>query len=292
MTLTLEATETQAGLDQGLPGLFIIVPVLNEAPNIERLMAAFQQLNTEFGPQYQVQFVMVDDGSTDETARLAEKLAEGLHFVVLSHQVNMGPGHAFGTAFEYLAPRLRERDWVVTIEGDNTSRHELLRQMLRRTQEGYEVILASPYMYGGGITQTSAWRVFLSHISNAFVKEVLGIHGILTMSSFYRLYTGEVIKRLQAYYGPRIVERRGFESMIELLLKMIFLEVKISEVPMLLDTSRRVGKSKMKIMRTILGYLTIWKDRRRWQIMVDDRKLEMAGDPATAGELDSPKSIY
>ncbi len=292
MTFTLEATETQAGVDQGLPGLFIIVPVLNEAPNIERLMAAFHQLQTEFGPHYQMQFVMVDDGSTDETARLAEKLAEGLHFVVLSHQVNMGPGHAFGTAFEYLAPRLREKDWVVTIEGDNTSRHELMRQMLRRTQEGYEVILASPYMYGGGITQTSAWRVFLSHISNAFVKEVLGIHGILTMSSFYRLYTGEVLKKLQLYYGARIVERRGFESMIELLLKMIFLRVKISEVPMLLDTSRRVGKSKMKVMRTILGYITIWKDRGRWQTAVSDRKHELSAPATASSELDTPKSIY
>jgi dolichol-phosphate mannosyltransferase len=292
MTSTPEARERQTRLDDGAPSLFIVVPVLNEAPNLERLIAAFHQLNTEFGLYYELQFVMVDDGSTDETAQLAQKLAQGLHFVVLSHQVNMGPGHAFGTAFEYLASRLRERDWVVTIEGDNTSRHELLRQMLRRTEEGYEVILASPYMYGGGITKTSAWRVFLSHISNAFIKEALGIHGILTMSSFYRLYTGGVIKRLQAYYGPRIVERRGFESMIELLLKMIFLGVKISEVPMLLDTSRRVGKSKMKIMRTILGYLTIWKDRRRWQMMVDDRKLEIAGDPATSGELDSPNSIY
>jgi dolichol-phosphate mannosyltransferase len=286
MIFTQEAMETHMGPGNGSSSLFVIVPVLNEAPNLERLIAAWRQLNTEFGPQYQLQFVMVDDGSTDETATLAQKLMENLDFVLLSHPVNMGPGYAFGTAFEYLAPRLREKDWVVTIEGDNTSRHELLRQMLHRTEEGYEVILASPYMYGGGITQTSAWRVFLSHISNAFVKEVLGIHGILTMSSFYRLYTGEVLKRLQMYYGPRIVERRGFESVIELLLKMIFLQVKISEVPMLLDTSRRVGKSKMKVIRTIFGYITIWKDRLRWQRAVDDRKLELAATATTSSELE------
>lgn len=245
--------------------LFVIVPMLNEAANLERLMAAVRELAAEFGTRYHLQFVMVDDGSTDDTGSLAQKLAQGLDFVLLSHPMNMGPGHAFGTAFEYLAPRLRPEDWVVTMEGDNTSRHELLRQMFTRTQEGYEVILASPYMYGGGIVKTSAWRMFLSHMANASIKETLGIHGILTMSSFYRLYRGDVLRKLQACYGKRIVERRGFESMVELLLKMIYLRVSISEVPMVLDTSRRIGKSKMRVLSTICGYLTLWKDKRRWQ---------------------------
>ena len=106
------------------------------------------------------------------------------------------------------------------------------------------------------------------------------------MSSFYRLYRGEVLKKLQMYYGLRIVERRGFESMIELLLKLIFLQVKISEVPMLLDTSLRVGKSKMKIMHTIFGYMTIWKDKGRWQRAVGDRKLELAAMATTSSELE------
>ncbi|MDQ3255805.1 MAG: glycosyltransferase family 2 protein [Acidobacteriota bacterium] len=245
--------------------LFIVVPVLNEAPNLKRLMASFRQLVAEFGEQHRLQFILVNDGSTDGTETVAGQLADGLDLVILSHPTNMGPGYAFGTAFEYMAPRLRATDWVVTMEGDNTSRHELLRQMLIRTQEGYEVVLASPYMYGGGIVQTTAWRIFLSHIANTFIKEFLGIHGILTMSSFYRLHRGEVITKLQMLYGPRIIERQGFESMIEMLLKMLYLQTKISEVPMLLDTSRRIGKSKMKILRTVVGYLGLWKSKRRWQ---------------------------
>jgi len=212
-----------------------------------------------------LRFLLVDDGSSDGTAELAEDLSDGLGLVVLRHDVNLGPGRAFATAFEYLSSRLGDDDCVVTMEGDNTSRLELLRQMTVRSREGYDVVFASPYMYGGGVQNTSAFRVFLSHMSNAFVKEFLGIHGILTMSSFFRFYRAPALRKLQSQYGPGIVERAGFESMVEMTLKMIYLNIPISEVPMVLDTSQRAGKSKMKVMRTIFGYLTLWAHKNRWR---------------------------
>jgi len=136
--------------------------------------------------------------------------------------------------------------------------------MIVRAREGFDVVLASPYLYGGGITNTSAWRLFLSHVANLLVKEALGIRGIMTVSSFYRLFRGDILLRLQAGYGPGIVERRGFESMVELLMKLVLLHATISEVAMPLDTSRRIGRSKMRVLPTAIGYLTLAKDRRRW----------------------------
>jgi dolichol-phosphate mannosyltransferase len=244
--------------------LYVVVPVFNEADNLADLFMSFVSMAREFAMDYHVKFVLVDDGSIDGTADLAQQLAGDLNFTLLTHRVNQGPGRAFATAFEHLSQLLEENDFVVTMEGDNTSRLELLRQMLTRTVEGYDVILASPYMYGGGIRNTTPLRVMLSHVANAFLKEFIDIHGIHTMSSFFRLYRGSVIRRLQAYYGPGILEKAGFESMIELLLKMIYLKTTISEVPMVLDTSFRKGPSKMKIVATIRGYITLWRDKKRW----------------------------
>lgn len=247
----------------GRPRLWVIVPVLNEVGNVARLMGSFRAIAKEFS-EYDSRFLMVDDGSRDGTARLARDLAEGLTFEVLTHQTNVGPGRAFGTAFKSLMGRLSPDDWVVTIEGDNTSRLELLRQMMTRSAEGFDVVLASPYLYGGGITNTTAYRVMLSQIANVFVKEALGLHGIVTMSSFFRLYRGHVLLGLQSCFGDEILERPGFESMIELLLKLVFMQCTISEVAMVLDTSQRVGKSKMRIARTAFNYVTLWKDKGRW----------------------------
>jgi dolichol-phosphate mannosyltransferase len=252
--------------------LYIIVPVLNEAENLERLFHSFRQFAAEIRDTYEPLFIMVNDGSTDETSALSHKLATGLNFTLLDHATNQGPGKAFGTAFKHLAKIVREDDLVVTMEGDNTSRRELLKQMLVRSREGYDVVFASPYLYGGGITNTSSLRVILSNIANVFVKEFLGIHGIVTMSSFFRLYRGTTILQLQAHYGAEIVERAGFESMIEMLLKMIYLGMTISEIAMVLDTSQRAGKSKMKIVRTILGYLSLWGDKGRWQSTVKETR--------------------
>jgi dolichol-phosphate mannosyltransferase len=247
--------------------LFVIVPVFNEAENLETLFTSIRNMVSAFDGIYHTQIIMVNDGSTDDTAAKAATLASGLDFLLLNHVSNLGPGRAFATAFEWLATRLNHSDWVLTIEGDNTSRLEVVQQMFKRAEEGFEVILASIYIYGGGISNTNTLRVILSNIANTFVKEFLGIQGIMTVSSFFRLYQAPVLCRLQDQYGVEIIERRGFESMVEMVMKLVIMEATISEVPMMLDTSLRAGKSKMKIARTIMGYFALLGYKRKWRRM-------------------------
>ena len=256
--------------------LYMVVPVLNEAPNLPRLFEGLRAAPAEST------VLLVDDGSTDGTADRARELAGDLDLVVLRHPVNEGPGRAFGTAFEHLAPVLEDGDYVLTMEGDNTSRVELLERMLLRSEEGYDAVLASPYLYGGGILNTDPLRVLVSHVANAFVKEFLGIRGIMTVSSFYRLHRGSLIRRLQELYGPRIVERPGFECMPEMLMKMVFTGSTISEVAMVLDTDMRIGASRMKIGKTALGYVSCWLRKGAW--------LERAGYQKEARSMVSSSS--
>ena len=235
----------------------MLVPVFNEAPNIPTLCEAFRQLRGELGERFALRFLLVDDGSSDDTVAAARASGADLELEVLPHAHNMGPG-------AHLADRLAADDWVITMEGDNTSRHELIRQMLTRANEGFDAVFASPYMYGGGFTQTSFLRKLLSSGANLIVKDLLDIQGILTVSSFFRLFRAPALQRLQRAFGPGIVERRGFESMVEMVMKMTMLRITISEVAMLIDSSRRKGKSKMKLMRTILGYLALWRYKQGW----------------------------
>jgi len=85
------------------------------------------------------------------------------------------------------------------------------------------------------------------------------------MSSFFRLYSAPVLKRLQARYGDGIVETPGFECMVELLAKLIEVDATISEVAMPLDGGQRLGKSKMRLLRTIRGYLRVFLVGRKWR---------------------------
>jgi glycosyltransferase involved in cell wall biosynthesis len=244
--------------------LFFLIPVFNEAPNIPVLCEAFRQLVAQFGDRFALSFVIVDDGSSDATVAAVKEEGTGLEIEILQHAANQGPGAAFATGFSHLAGVIADDDWVITMEGDNTSRHELITQMLTRAAEGFDVVFASPYMYGGGFTQTSFLRKLLSSGANLIVKDLLDIQGILTVSSFFRLYRAPTLLRMQRVFGSGIVERRGFESMVEMVMKMVMLRITISEVAMLLDSSRRKGKSKMKLLRTIAGYLALWQCKRRW----------------------------
>lgn len=249
--------------------VFVITPVLNEEGNIPRLVAAWKQLQNMFSA-YRFHFVLVNDGSTDGTTVVLNNsvVIHGLEhcYTMLSHEYNQGPGAAFATAFVHLSSLLTEDDIVITMEGDNTSKIEIIDTMLGRIErENVDVVLASPYAYGGGVLNTNLLRVILSFVANGIIRIFLGIHGIHTMSSFFRAFQGRTIIALQKRFSPRIIEMRGFECMVEMLKKIIILGLTVSEVPMRLDTSLRAGKSKMKILKTIMGYMRVSMRGKQWE---------------------------
>jgi len=257
--------------------LALIAPVLNESANVGTLLANWARVAETLAP-CRVTCILVDDGSTDATAAQAEAAKGSLELVVLRHERNRGPGAAFATAFEHLARSLQPTDFVATMEGDNTGRIETLLRMLERSErEDLDIVLASPYAYGGGFERTSWWRRFLSFGANAIVlRGLLGMTGIHTMSSFFRVFRGRAILELQAAHGPRIIERAGFEGVVEMLKKAMNLELSVSELPFRLDSAARRGKSRMRILRTIRGYLGLCLAMRRWR-------------PPGAANQDSPR---
>jgi dolichol-phosphate mannosyltransferase len=250
-----------------LPFLYIVVPVFNEAENVRSFLGSLKELRERVSHEFGCRVVIVDDGSTDATRECIEQHRNDLQMTLLSHALNRGPGSAFNTAFRYLRERLQEDDWVVTMEGDNTSQTDTLLHMLKRKNEGYDVVLGSAYAYGGGILGVETSRIFLSHCANALAKLLLGLRGFHTLSSFFRVYSAHILKRLQLRFGPGIIEFGGFECMVELLLKLVMAQAKISEVEMQLDWNKRKGHSKMRIFKAALGYIRLlnvgWQWRQR-----------------------------
>jgi len=248
------------------PHLYLVIPVFNESANVDKLCNSLIDLKRLVHNVFKTSFIVVNDGCSDDTVPrfLSNNLGDSL--VILSHEVNRGPGAAFGTAFAYLADIIDDHDWILTMEGDNTSQLELFRAMLEKSRQGAEVILASPYAPGGKMSHVALHRLFLSHAANTLARLILGLQGIHTLSSFYRLHSGHVIKKLQHYYGARIIESSGFECAVEMLLKLSRSNAKLVEVPMKLDFSNRKGKTKMRILRTIRGYIKLMAQTRLYHI--------------------------
>jgi dolichol-phosphate mannosyltransferase len=243
--------------------IYVVVPAYNEAGNITGMLEGIRERFLPLGLPHRV--VVVDDGSTDGTPDLCRAASTaGMPVEVVVHPQNMGPGAAFRSGFLHVLDQAQPLDLLVTMEGDRTSDPAVLLRMLHRVwEEGDDIVLASCYLYGGGIRGTELHRIGLSHIANGLMKKVLGLSGLATLSSFYRVYQVSALAKLRARYGDGFIKSHGFECMVELLYRAAQLKLRISEVPMVLDGSKRVGKSKMRIVRTSLAYLRLaWRAYR------------------------------
>ena len=201
--------------------------------------------------------MLVDDGSTDETAAIARGFQE-LPLTLVQHPVNLGVHRVFQTGFETVARlSLSAHDLIVTLEADNTSSLEILDKMLERSREGHELVLASCYAPGGYVVGTTVYRKILSWCANLILRSIPDMPRVYTFSSFYRVYQASFLTKLLTAYGNRLIEMEGFVCVVEILLKSARLGTSISEVPMRLDGTQRKGPSKMKTIRTIRGYFRL-----------------------------------
>lgn len=89
--------------------LLVILPAFNESRNIARVVAGVREVQI---PGVRITAVVVDDGSADNTAALAE--AAGA--VVLSHPHNRGVGAGFRTGLDYALSR--NADLLVHMDSD------------------------------------------------------------------------------------------------------------------------------------------------------------------------------
>jgi len=237
--------------------IHVVVPAFNEAANVPAMVAGIRERLEPLALPHRL--VAVDDGSSDETANLLSAASRAASPIeVVRHGRNLGPGAAFRTGFLHVLREADPLDVVVTLEADSTSDPSVLPRLLQRVwEEGDHIALASCYLYGGGIVGTRLHRVGLSHLANALMKKALGLSGLATLSSFYRVYQVSALQALHERWGERFITSQGFECMVEVLFRAARLGLRISEVPMLLDGRRRAGPSKMRVVRTSLAYLQL-----------------------------------
>jgi dolichol-phosphate mannosyltransferase len=98
-----------------------------------------------------------------------------------------------------------------------------------------------------------AVRRVLSYAAGFVVRRALGLKA-KTVSSFFRVYHASALRRGFEHYGDDFVRETGFACKAEILVKLTALGVRVEEVPVPLDWSRRLGKSKMPVLKTMLAY--------------------------------------
>jgi dolichol-phosphate mannosyltransferase len=222
----------------------IIVPVFNEDAGIDYLSDRLDAVRTLW-PDRPVEFVLVDDGSTDGTPTALQRVfANRDGCQIVTHQRNRGIGAAFRTGFG------RARGEIVcTIDADCSYGPENLRVLVDALErEGADIAVASPYHPHARVENVPVWRLLLSRGCSQLYRCISPVR-LYTYTSVFRAYRRAVI--LQVDYAED-----GFVSAVELLIRAAERKFHITEVPMTLH-SRKFGTSKMKVLRTIRQHLSL-----------------------------------
>lgn len=173
--------------------IYILIPVYNEEPNIDKL---FKNLSNEAFLE-DAQYIFVDDCSTDKTVEKIKESFKEKKIKVITKNKNIGPGHSFNLGFDWILDNSKDdNDIVITMEADNTSSINILERMINISMLGYDLVLASPYSQGGGFKDTTLIRKSLSFIANVILRTLFSVK-VQTLSSFYRIYKIKLLRNIK-----------------------------------------------------------------------------------------------
>lgn len=233
-------------MQQEKPLVSVVLPAFNEAALLEEHLHILCEHLISEQDRYEWELVIVNDGSSDDTGRIADEFAVGRNNVlILHHKVNYGMGQAlkFGMS-------RTKGDYIVTLDIDLSYSPDHITRLvdtLQRTRA--KLVLASPYMKGGEISNVPVLRKIFSICANKFLSLVA--HGRLsTLTCMVRGYDGKFARSL-------VLRGTGMEIMPETIYKSMILRAGIEQIPAHLDWGLQVKQkgrqSSMRIIRHMLS---------------------------------------
>ena len=232
----------------------VIVPVFNEVKGIPLLAERLAKLREMLLPRYELECVMVDDGSSDGSrAAVDSYFAHEPKVVKVSHTRNRGLGAAMRTGFEHASGEI-----VCTIDSDCTYDPTELPLLLEALeQQSADIATGSPYHPQGQVENVVAWRLFLSK-GASWLYQKISSRELYTFTSLMRAYRRRVVKSIS-------FESDGFVAVAEILLRAMYENFSVVEVPMILRP-RATGASKMKVMHTLLKHVDLMSRALAWRV--------------------------
>ena len=221
------------------PDLSIVIPVLNESPNIDKLYNELTDTLVRGGRSYEI--IMVDDGSTDDTfSRLAALQSRDPHLRVIRFRRNFGQTAAFAAGFAFARGRM-----VVTSDGDLQNDPADIQAMADKIErEGFDIVCG----WRKDRKDKMVTRRVPSIIANKLISWATGVE-LHDYGCSLKVFRSEVVKPLRLYgemhrFLPAIASQFG---------------VRIAEV-VVNHRARTAGASKYGLSRTVrvvLDLLTV-----------------------------------
>ncbi|RLC91903.1 MAG: polyprenol monophosphomannose synthase [Chloroflexi bacterium] len=225
--------------------LIVIVPTYNERENIESLVTQLLALPTG------ARVIVVDDNSPDGTGGIADRLAaENDGRVDVIHRVGkLGLGTAYIAGFKRAL--VERADLICTMDADFSHNPRYIPAMVEKIGQGYDLVIGSRYVPGGGTSGCTFGRKLLSWGANGFARVMLGLHAHDTTAGF-RCYRREVLESVDIDE----IKASGYSFLIEMLYRVQRRGWRVGGVPIIFE-NRRLGTSKISKNEVIKAMMTV-----------------------------------
>lgn len=221
---------------------FVIIPTYNERENILKvvpiLLDVFSQVKN-----WDMNILVVDDSSPDKTADVVEDLAKKhkeVHLLLNKKKAGLGGAYLKGMANAF---NDYKADVVFEFDADLSHDPTKIPIFLEKIDEGYDMVLGSRYIKGGGIPDDwGLHRKFLSVVGNIVITVILTNFSIRDWTGGYRAITRKVYEAVE----PEMHDDKftGYTFQIGFLHKAVKKGFKIVEVPFKF-VDRTIGVSKL-----------------------------------------------
>jgi dolichol-phosphate mannosyltransferase len=237
--------------------LTIVLPAFNEAAGLGELL---ENIGDAVGGARPFRILLVDDGSTDETAAIGGRAAAKLPIRVISHPVNRGYGNALRTG---LTEAVRAEGIVVTLDADESHDPGLIAGMLEQIEVGYDLVIGSRFRSGGAEVGVPWRRRLLSSCASLVCRATVSIENVRDYTSGYRAYRSSLLTRMIRARGEEgFLRSAGFAGGLELLLNAASLGARVVEIPLVLRYDKKRSASKLRLTRDVPPYLSVLLQHR------------------------------
>ena len=230
----------------------LVLPTYQEALNLVEVLDRVRQATPD------TQVLVVDDGSPDGTADLAETHGAVVGGVdVLRRPEKSGLGSAYRDGFRWGL----ERGFDVLLEMDSDLSHDpaALPSLLGAIEHGADLVIGSRYVPGGSIPAWSWHRRLLSRWGNRYAAGVLGL-AVNDSTAGYRAYRATILRRIDLDE----VGAEGYGFQIEMTYEVVRRGGAVVEVPIAFaDRLRGTSKMSSRIVVEALVLVTWWGLRDR-----------------------------